>query len=244
MKSHLPRSRSAFTLIELLTVIAIIGILASILIPTVGKVRDSAKDARCKSNLRQVGLATQLYINEMGAFPTITGDIPWPNRLLPYFSSNTIRNPTGTGSNLYSPVDVVMCPSITIRPDPAATGFPRSYSGNPNLIFSTTATANAGRGLVRLENVKRQTQVLLFVDACQGTSATGNVTSTLGNMSLTNDLNAADNPVADGPDADGIANNGHPRYRHGGRANSVFVDASVRSFRKGELKQRNFSIAY
>ncbi len=49
-------SRSAFTLIELLTVIAIIGILASILIPTLSAVRESARNAHCVSNLRQLGM--------------------------------------------------------------------------------------------------------------------------------------------------------------------------------------------
>lgn len=55
------RIRNAFTLIELLTVIAIIGILAAILIPVVGQVRDQARRASCASNLRQCGFAVNTY---------------------------------------------------------------------------------------------------------------------------------------------------------------------------------------
>jgi prepilin-type processing-associated H-X9-DG protein/prepilin-type N-terminal cleavage/methylation domain-containing protein len=51
----------AFTLIELLTVIAVIGILAAILIPVVGKVRETARSAHCVRNLSGLGAAFQLY---------------------------------------------------------------------------------------------------------------------------------------------------------------------------------------
>ncbi len=57
-------ARNAFTLIELLTVIAIIGILAAILIPVVSRVRESAKGSLCVSNLRQIGLAAHLYAGD------------------------------------------------------------------------------------------------------------------------------------------------------------------------------------
>lgn len=54
----------AFTLIELLTVIAIIGILAAIIIPTVGAVRNSARSANCTSNLRQIASAVLISVND------------------------------------------------------------------------------------------------------------------------------------------------------------------------------------
>ncbi len=72
---RIPVENRAFTLIELLTVIAIIGILAAILIPVVGKVRSAAQAAKCASNLRQIGGATFLYLNdhEDRFFPKVGG---------------------------------------------------------------------------------------------------------------------------------------------------------------------------
>jgi prepilin-type N-terminal cleavage/methylation domain-containing protein/prepilin-type processing-associated H-X9-DG protein len=60
--------RSGFTLIELLVVIAIIGILAAMLLPALSAARESARSAVCKSNLRQLHLANELYAETFGGY--------------------------------------------------------------------------------------------------------------------------------------------------------------------------------
>ncbi|EIQ01564.1 prepilin-type N-terminal cleavage/methylation domain-containing protein [Opitutaceae bacterium TAV1] len=65
----------AFTLIELLTVIVIIGILAAIILPVTARVRQSARDTKCSATIRQFAIATQLYADEhKGTLPKTEGN--------------------------------------------------------------------------------------------------------------------------------------------------------------------------
>ena len=68
----MPR-RSAFTLIELLTVIGIIGLLLAILLPTLSRARAAARGAACLSNLRQASAAGVLRANGHGGYLPLAG---------------------------------------------------------------------------------------------------------------------------------------------------------------------------
>ena len=59
-----PRRHGAFTLVELLCVVAIIALLTAILLPVFAQARESARQTACASNMRQIGLAMRLYLTD------------------------------------------------------------------------------------------------------------------------------------------------------------------------------------
>jgi prepilin-type processing-associated H-X9-DG protein len=136
------KTRFAFTQVELLVVIGIIGILVSLLLPAVLMAREAARRMWCQNNLRQVALAAQQYHDARGQFPAgvhpfaMVGNVPtggtnlWVE-MLPYFEQPKLfekwdyldnRNNVAGGMNATTAqvIKILLCPSDRLPRPPVS----------------------------------------------------------------------------------------------------------------------------
>jgi prepilin-type N-terminal cleavage/methylation domain-containing protein/prepilin-type processing-associated H-X9-DG protein len=204
----LRRQEIGFTLVELLAVIAIVGVLAAILISVVGSMRATAKTTVCMSNMRQLGVGTQLYLvdnqNVMYPHSVNQGQYFWHHFLRPY---------VGKAADGAANREALYCPYILdTRPNSQTEFRYTGYGKNANLGRTESSPSGVPGLCKKITPVYPTEKVVLFWDDKQETNFDGGWPKSLSYWQ------GAWYSLA---------------FRHKGKSHIVFLDAHVESVAAG-----------
>jgi len=220
----------AFTLVELLVVISIIGLLAGLAVPAINGGLKSAKAGACLANLHQIGVATMAYAADNSFKLPNAGTGPsdmWATQLATFIS-------TGTKSKK----SIFVCPGCEKTVVEATGNNVAVTYGVHNGLMPKGGTAS------NISSVVRSTEVILAGDVCQDPGNKGwspfcieqpSIISSQGGRSGSIDLTS---PITVGTDSD-KGNNPSLRYRHSGKVNVVMCDGHAEAIKKGSVLNKH-----
>jgi len=146
--------RKGFTLIELLVVIAIIAILAAILFPVFARAREKARQANCQSNVKQISLGWQMYIQDydetIPPLYTVTPGVSGG-----YFHTPELIHPYIKNAQIW------MCPSERNNYQAFDDGIRCTYGYNQSRFAGRT---NFDSGILTLAQVEDPSQTIIWID--------------------------------------------------------------------------------
>jgi prepilin-type N-terminal cleavage/methylation domain-containing protein/prepilin-type processing-associated H-X9-DG protein len=179
-----------FTLIELLVVIAIIAILAAILFPVFSRAREQARKAACISNMKQVGMALMMYVQDwdecypplhvsVGGIckPNSAPQATWRSLIYPYtknwkvlYCPSQPMPPVGTSYSSVWQIPMERWPGNTINP-PVPDDFPSHYHYNATVFYCYDG-AGAKHSPRRMADLRSPAQIIMVFEG-GGHSAPG-----------------------------------------------------------------------
>jgi prepilin-type processing-associated H-X9-DG protein/prepilin-type N-terminal cleavage/methylation domain-containing protein len=219
----------AFTLVELLVVISIIGLLAGLAVPAVNSGLKSAKAGACLSNLHQIGVATLAYTADNSfKLPDAgsgTSDM-WAAKIATFMGGDTKKKN-----------NVFVCPGA-LKSVSEATG------GNIAITYGMHGgLMPKGGSASNITCVLRQSEVILCADMCQNPANKGWSPFSIENPPIISSQSAGksatmETAISTSTDSDS-GNNAWMRYRHSGKVNVVMCDGHAEAIEKGKVLNKH-----